>query len=299
MGGSGNWTAMRNAGKSRILTGCAPQDTPINPTRPTMRLPFRHVLLAALLWPALALAWGPEGHRIVGELAQRQLDPKAKAAVADLLSGEPEPTLAGVSNWADELRDSDPDQYRHTSRWHYVNIHASDCVYVPSRDCRDGNCVIAAIDNQLRVLGDRSQPRTNRVQALKFVVHFIGDVHQPFHAGNRDDRGANDFQTSYRGQGSNLHAVWDTLILQHQAPSPAAYAAHLAITPVAASETQTDPGAAQRWAQESCRAIDANALYPPTHTIDDGYLNAHRGLAEQRLRQAGARLAAELNAVLD
>jgi len=263
-----------------------------------MRIPFRHALLTALLWPALALAWGPEGHRIVGELAQRQLGPQARAAIAELLRGEPEPTLAGVSNWADELRDTDPDAYRRTSRWHYVNIHASDCAYVPARDCRDGNCVVAAIDNQLRVLGDRTQPRASRVQALKFVVHFIGDVHQPFHAGNRNDRGANDFQVNYRGQGSNLHAVWDTLILQGQASSPAAYAARLAKTPVAASETRTDPEAAQRWAQESCHAIDADALYPPTHTIDDAYLNAHRALAEQRLRLAGARLAAELNATL-
>jgi nuclease S1 len=263
-----------------------------------MRIRFRHALLAALLWPALALAWGPEGHRIVGELAQRQLDPQARAAVAELLRGEPEPTLAGVANWADELRDADPDQYRRTSRWHYVNFRSDDCSYVPARDCRGGDCVIAAINDQLRMLGDRTQPRASRVQALKFVVHFIGDVHQPFHAGGRDDRGGNDFQISYHGQGSNLHAVWDTLILQGQAPSPAAYAARLATTPVAPAAIRIDPEAAQRWAQESCHAIDADALYPPTHTINDAYLNAHRALAEQRLRLAGARLAAELNATL-
>jgi glutamate-1-semialdehyde aminotransferase len=74
-----------------------------------MRIPFRHGLFAALLLPSLALAWGPEGHRIIGELAQRQLTPQAAAAVAGLLKGEPEPTLAGIANWADELRDSDPD----------------------------------------------------------------------------------------------------------------------------------------------------------------------------------------------
>ena len=263
-----------------------------------MRIPFRHALLIALLWPPLALAWGPEGHRIVGELAQRQLDPQAKAAVADLLRGEPEPTLAGVANWADQERDANQDFYKLTSRWHYVTFKSDGCSYVPARDCPNGDCVIAAIDNQLRVLGDRTQPRAQRVQALKLVVHFIGDVHQPFHASHGNDRGGNDFQINYHGQGSNLHAVWDTLILQGQASSPAAYAARLAATPVAAAETRTDPEAPQRWAQESCRAVDANALYPPTHTIDDAYMNAHRALAEQRLRLAGARLAAELNAVL-
>ena len=263
-----------------------------------MRIPFRHALLATLLVPALAGAWGPHGHRIIGELAQRQLAPRTTAAVADLLRDEPEPTLAGVANWADELRASDPDFARRTARWHYVNIHSPDCDYAPARDCRDGNCVIAAIDDQLRVLGDRTQPRASRVQALKFVVHFTGDVHQPFHAGNRDDRGGNDFQVNYRGHGSNLHALWDNTILPRQAANPAGYAAHLAATPVAAADARVGPSSAQHWAEESCRTINANALYPATHVVDDAYLDTHRALAQQRLRLAGARLAAELNATL-
>ena len=263
-----------------------------------MRIRLCHALLAALLCPALALGWGPHGHRTIGELAQRQLTPQAAAAVADLLRGEADPTLAGVANWADDMRSSDQDFARRTARWHYVNIHDRDCNYDPARDCPDGNCVVAAIDAQLRVLGDRTQPRASRVQALKFVVHFIGDEHQPFHAGNRDDRGGNDFQVNYRGQGSNLHALWDDTILPRDAADPARYAAQLTTITVAASDLRIDAGSAQRWAEESCRAIDANALYPPTHTIDDAYLDAHRALAEQRLRVAGARLAAELNAVL-
>ena len=263
-----------------------------------MRIPFRHALLATLLWPALVLAWGPTGHRIVGELAQRQLNPQAAATVADLLRDEPEPTLAGVSNWADTLRQADPDLARRTRRWHFIDVAASGCDYVPARDCPGDNCVIAAIDDQLQVLRDRTQPRAARIQALKFVVHFIGDVHQPLHASNRPDRGANDFQVSYRGQGTNLHAVWDSLILDGQARTPADYAARLATTPVAAFAVQIDAGAAQRWARESCMAIDADALYPSKHIIDDAYLDAHRSLAEQRLRLAGARLAAELNATL-
>jgi len=263
-----------------------------------MRIPFRHGLLATLLWPALALAWGPTGHRIIGELAQRQLTPQARAAVAELLRGEPEPSLAGVANWADDMRTIDPGFARRTSRWHYVNFGSGDCDYVPARDCPGGDCVIAAIDNQLRVLGDRSLPRAQRVQALKFVVHFVGDVHQPFHAGGRDDRGGNDFQVSYRGEGTNLHAVWDSLILDGQARTPADYAARLATTSVAASATQIDADSAQRWARESCMAIGADALYPSKHSINDAYLDSHRALAEQRLRLAGARLAAELNVAL-
>ncbi len=263
-----------------------------------MHIPFRHGLLATLLLPALAIAWGPTGHRIVGELAQRQLSPQAAAAVAGLLRDEPDPSLAGVANWADGLRQTDPELGKRTSRWHFVDVAPGSCDYVPTRDCPGDNCVIAAIDNELGVLGDKSQPRAARLQALKFVVHFIGDVHQPLHSSNRPDRGANDYQISYRGHGTNLHAVWDSLILNGQAPTPGDYAARLAMTPVAASDTQVDAGAAQRWAHESCVAIDGAQLYPSGHTIDDAYLDAHRPLAEQRLRLAGARLAAELNSVL-
>ncbi len=263
-----------------------------------MRIPIRHGLLATLLLPALALAWGPTGHRIVGELAQRQLSPQAATAVADLLRDEPEPTLAGVANWADGLRQTDPELVRRTSRWHFVDVATGSCDYVPARDCPGDNCVIAAINNQLSVLRDKSQPRAARIQALKFVVHFIGDVHQPLHSSNRPDRGANDYQISYHGHGTNLHAVWDSLILHGKAPTPGDYAARLAMTPIAVSDKQVDAGAAQRWAHESCMAIDSAQLYPSGHIIDDAYLDAHRPLAEQRLRLAGARLAAELNSVL-
>ena len=263
-----------------------------------MRIRFRHGLLATILLPMLAQAWGPEGHRVIGALAQTQLTPQVAAAVADLLKSEPDPTLAGVANWADDLRSVNPYFARQTSRWHYVNIHDANCNYQPARDCRGGQCVVAAIDAQLKVLGDRSRSRADRAQALKFVVHLIGDEHQPFHAGNRDDRGGNDYQINIRGYGTNLHAVWDGTILPRAAADPERYAAQLAKTPVAASETRIDGNAPQRWAEESCRSIDANGLYPRKHTIDDAYLQAHRALAEQRLRLAGARLAAELNATL-
>ncbi len=263
-----------------------------------MRISFRRGLLATLLLPALALAWGPTGHRIIGELAQRQLNPQAAAAVADLLRDEPEPSLAGVANWADGLRQTDPELGRRTSRWHFVDVAPGSCDYVPARDCRGDNCVIAAINNQLGMLHDKSQPRAARIQALKFVVHFIGDVHQPLHSSNRPDRGANDYQVSYHGHGTNLHAVWDSLILYRKATTPGDYAARLAMTPVAAPDKLVDAGAAQRWAHESCMTIDAAQLYPSGHIIDDAYLDAHRALAEQRLRLAAARLAAELNSVL-
>lgn len=254
--------------------------------------------LIALLCPALALAWGPQGHRIVAKIAQDGLNARAQAAVAGLLAGERNPTLAGVANWADDLRYRDPDLFRRTSHWHYVDFRGGDCNYQPSRDCPNGDCVIAATEQQLRALGDIRQPRQARVQALKFVVHFIGDMHQPLHASNHDDRGGNDYQIHVYGRGTNLHHVWDGLIIGRDGFDASTEATRLEQTPIARKQLRIDANAPQRWAEQSCRLIDADELYPPSHRIEHDYLDSHRPLAERQLHLAGARLAAELNAVL-
>ena len=272
----------------------------------------RILLIALLLLAPSAMAWSALGHRLVGELAQRHLSPAANAEVATLLAGEPDPTLAGVATWADTLRASDPDRFKATSRWHYINTPAGTCRFDPQRDCPDGECVIGAIDAQRRILADRRQPHAARRDALKFLVHFVGDVHQPMHANNRGDKGGNDFQISLRTDlppvayararysdgvmGTNLHSVWDFYILGSQGLDLRQYAARLDALPW---PQMTPPvSAAQGWAGESCRLVDSRNLYPATRKMDRGYLDAQRPLAEQRVRQAGYRLAALLNATL-
>ena len=283
-----------------------------------MRIPFRHALLATMLWPALALAWGPEGHRIVGDLAQRELTPQATAAVADLLKGESDPTLGGVASWADDMRRDDPARFKLTQSWHYVDLPRGDCHYMPERDCPDGKCVIDALAAQEKILADPSQPRQSRIDALKFVVHFIGDVHQPLHALG-DDKGGNLYQISLRTsippeayardkyidgvQGTNLHSVWDFYILAHHDHDADHYANDLAarahdIDANAPAEETATSGGAVDWAEESCRIVTDESLYPTGHKLDATYLEAKRPIAERRLIQAGHRLAAELNAAL-
>src|SRR3954453_14838129 len=100
-----------------------------------MRRPLLLVFLS-LLHPA-ALAWSNLGHRLVGELAQRHLTPAANAQVAELLAGEPEPSLAGVASWADDLRRSDAEAFKRTASWHYINFPVGTCAYQPKRDCPD------------------------------------------------------------------------------------------------------------------------------------------------------------------
>ncbi|KFL35804.1 S1/P1 nuclease [Arenimonas donghaensis] len=253
--------------------------------------------LALALAAPPALAWSRQGHQLVGEVAERQLSPEALAEVRTLLADEPEPSLAGVSTWADEIRAARSPLGELSKRWHYINIPGKDCDYMPARDCPEGDCVIGAINAQARVLADRSQPKQARVEALKFLVHFVGDAHQPMHAGHPHDRGGNNHQLHYTGKGSpegegtNLHGVWDYWVVQSAGLDDAAYADRLMALPAPADPALGADNPAQAWALESCRLIQAEALYPRDRRIGDDYLDQHRPLAEARLRLAGTRLA--------
>jgi len=266
-------------------------------------------ITSLLLLNAPASSWTELGHKLVGELAQRQLTPEANAQVREILRNEPAPTLAGVAMWADHLRSSDAERYKTTSPWHYVNMREGSCHFVASRDCPGGACIIGAIDAQTRLLRDTTQSFEVRRDALKFIVHFVGDVHQPLHSSNRADKGGNDFQIFLRTEippgeyarerykegvmGTNLHAVWDYYVLASAKLTLEAYASRLA----ASSRSLQPPGSPVVWATESCELIDQRALYPPSHKLDAAYLTAMRPLAEQRIAQAANRLAQLLNEV--
>lgn len=267
---------------------------------PRLLLPAVLVLCCLPLAIGPARAWGPDGHRVVGELAEQALTPAARKHVKALLKGEPEPTLAGVANWPDDIRRDEA--WRHTGPWHYLNVPDLGCDYQPPRDCPDGNCVIGAIEAQTRVLADASQPRQKRIEALKFVVHLVGDAHQPMHAGLRSDRGGNDFQINYRGEGWNLHSTWDSLILRQPLQLDGGWqgmSKRLGSSTVALARNNLPlHTGAREWTLESCALIGSESLYPSRHKISSRYLNKHRPLAERRLRLAGARLAALLNEAL-
>lgn len=260
-----------------------------------------HATLLALLLGApapCALAWSGDGHRVVAQLAAGQLRPKATAEAQRLLAGEIDPTLPGVANWADQLRESGSREGRRSQRWHFVNFKGGDCRYAPARDCPDGDCVIAAINRSFLALADRERPDSERRDALKWLVHLVGDVHQPLHATARDDRGGGDFQVAYHGKGRNLHNVWDGLVLHSSGLAWHTLAAQLA----AGARLPPDPTSrsdrpAVDWSVESCRI--AERIYPPTHVIGDDYLRDNLPLVEMRLQLAGKRLAGMLNHALD
>ena len=263
------------------------------------------LLVAALLCVASAPAhaWGGRGHRLVGHLAESGLTPTARASVDALLQGEEDPdrrSLAGIATWADELRSHDPDLGRRSARWHYVNIGEDDCRYEAERHCPGGDCVVEAINAQAAILADRDRSDAERLQALKFVVHFVGDVHQPMHAGYAHDRGGNDVQVHLRdgtrsGRGTNLHALWDSGMFYPLRESEETHLAELAALQV---EVPAADGPAA-WAEASCRVAITPAVTPARATMDMDYVYRWRPEAEARLVMAGQRLAGLLNRVLD
>lgn len=248
-----------------------------------------------------ALAWRERGHQVVAEVAQARLAPATRADVARLLALESASRLSEVANWADELRRAGGARAKATERWHFVNF-GEGCRYAPARDCPDGNCIIGAIHRQALVLGDRRRPDTERLEALKWLVHLVGDAHQPLHASARD-QGGNHFQVQLDGKGSNLHAVWDLALPDRLVAAaggdPATYAATLPVGTRSESGVATGPGQqAAHWAIESCELVDSAQIFPSTHVIGASYLDAQAPLAAMRLRRAGERLATLLDAVL-
>lgn len=267
---------------------------------------FLLVWVAGLGLHSTASAWGVQGHEVVAAIAQARLVPAAQQEVAHLLALEPGATLQSIASWADQQRSAE------TAAWHYVNFPRGTCGYVAQRDCPDGQCVVAAIEQQSAVLGS-ARPDTERLVALKYLVHWVADVHQPLHAGHADDRGGNRYQVQAFEQGSNLHAVWDAALLRAMNESTPVLAARLArqevptlrfMAPVSVGAVQPTSAftaplwSAARMATESCEVLEAPGFYPPDRQVHSDYLHRFQPVLESRLALAGIRLADLLNRLL-
>jgi hypothetical protein len=235
---------------------------------------------------SFAYGWGNEGHQVVALIAQAKLTAKAMVEVDRLLALEPGETLASISTWADEHRNPS------SAPWHYVNFPRGDCIYNEQRDCPDGRCVVAAIKRQLEVLGSAGTDE-KKLNALKYLVHFVGDVHQPLHAGYLDDKGGNQYQLQAFLRGSNLHAVWDSGLIKNMNEESGAMALRLQSVPNGVLAADLEPGHA---AQESCAIVSQPGFYPE-RLVDVSYILQNTPVVEKRLATAGARLAGILNTV--
>lgn len=234
-----------------------------------------------------ANAWGSDGHKVVAQIAQSQLSPKAKLEVDRLLALEPGAMLETISTWADEHRNPT------TAAWHYVNFPRDSCKYDALRDCSNGKCVVGAIEEQTAVLASNASDE-RRFIALKYLVHFVADVHQPLHAGYADDRGGNSYQLQAFMRGANLHSLWDSGLIKNLNLETNALTNKLLA--MAAPAGGRDLNAVQA-AEESCRIVGTEGFYPGRKVGVD-YVEKFTPVVEQRLRLAGDRLAGLLNMVL-
>lgn len=265
----------------------------------------RHTIAAAFaifLAPAPCLAWGVEGHQIVAHIAAHELSGAARAQVQDLLGGDAEGAMVEVSTWADEIRRSRPN----TAPWHFVDIPIGSAGYDPSRDCRNGNCIVAQIESEKAILADRQLAAPVRAEALRFLIHFVGDLHQPLHAADNGDRGGNEVRVSFGRSRTNLHAVWDTALVQSLGKDPRAVADDLMAQITASDRTRWQVNGAASWANETWRVASAEiyAKLPGSGgtaasvILPATYAASEKATVSSQLEKAGVRLAWLLNAAL-
>ncbi|NUT01066.1 MAG: S1/P1 nuclease [Sphingomonas sp.] len=257
---------------------------------------------AIALTPSPAFAWGKTGHRVVAALADSQLSGLAKAHVKQLLGVE---SLDEAATWPDEMRSApDPFWQKAATPWHYVTLNGVVYDHAPS----EGDA-LEALKRFTATLRDPNATLADKQLALRFIVHLVGDLHQPLHVGKCCDRGGNEVKVKWFGKDSTLHSVWDTSLVDDE---------QLSFTELAAKlqrHTNNDDVIEwwdinpRDWISESAQIRDT--VYPamPPKSAKDkkggpavpelsySYVYKFAPVMEQRLKQAGVRLAAYLNAV--
>lgn len=269
-----------------------------------------------------ALAWGDDGHKAVALIAQQCLTPSARNQVKAMLAADTDPLtphdIASEATWADKYRDESQEHRQHTQNWHFTDIEIDNpdltaaCfgrVHLPAGTlATNGPDEVCAVDkieqfeSELSAFGTDSE---ERLAALKFVLHFVGDLHQPLHSSDNHDRGGNDIKVTVDGfppkPRDELHAFWDTQFVDGIATPPAVLAKQLLaqITPADASEWAA--GSPEDWAMETFNVSKTDAYGSPPLSkgqrqhLDSNYVDTAEVDVRLQLSRAGIRLAHVLN----
>ena len=273
-------------------------------------------------------AWGPQGHRVIGLIADGHLKSEVKELIAEKFNIN---SLADVATWADRTRKKRKEE----SSWHYTNIEEGQWTYDAERDCPDRACVTEKIHEFSSILS--STPLRERKDALKFLVHFVGDVHQPLHLGNLKDRGGGTLRFLYKGKVASLHYLWDGGLIDWGGEPPqvgVAADSNAAVTqprppkawslfPAGVARSRRVGGASllkyaarlngrvsevevatwslstvSDWANESRSLALKEAYNVDKDDLSKAYIKRGQEIINLRLTQAGVRLAHLLNTIL-
>lgn len=258
-----------------------------------------HVLLGMLLLliPMSGFSWGVTGHRVVAEIASRHLTPQARKAIYALLGKQ---SMAMVANWPDFIKSDTTHQYDHTSPWHYLDF-PPNCTRQQFDEVikahSTGENLYTETQALLKKLKDPSTSKADKVFALTFLIHMIGDMHQPLHTGRDEDQGGNKIQVMWFDRPTNLHRVWDEHLIEFQQLSYTEYTQALD-TASAATVRNIQSGSVADWMYDSNQL--SGKVYSLTHAGDKLSYRYNFWFAadlNKQLLKGGLRLAALLNEV--
>jgi len=238
------------------------------------------------------MAWSKTGHRTTGEVAQQHLSRKARKAIDKLLNGQ---SLALVSTFGDDIKADR--QYKKFSAWHYVNFPA-DKKYGDETPSENGD-LMTGIEKCIEIVKDEKSSREDKAFYLKLLVHLVGDLHQPMHVGRLEDKGGNDIQVQWFNEGSNLHRVWDSNMIDDYGMSYTELAESLPRL-TKAQKKFIQQGTIYDWVEESQDI--ANELYDSVEVGEKlfyRYRYVWWGTVEKQLQKGGLRLAKILNEIYE
>lgn len=249
-----------------------------------------------------AFGWGGQGHRIVGDVATSLLTPKARAEIRKLVGSD---DLSLISTWADETKDP------RTAKWHYINLPVCGSRDSQQNECPGGNCIVTQLRSELSVLKDPAASDPTKAEALKYFVHFMGDVHQPLHVVDNGDAGGNAVQASFTGASGKqitrkLHEIWDTELVKMnlRGVQEEGFASEL-VAAYSSKAPQLAQGSLDDWIAET-RSVSKNFAYKfdgfacgrassQSVTLSSDYMANGKEVVSRQLAAAGIRLAALLN----
>jgi hypothetical protein len=283
-----------------------------------MPIRFLLALMALVCAPSPASAYWEYGHETVARIAWEQMRPDTRRAVAGLLKQGalletptcPVRTIEQASVWADCIKPLG-DRFAYAYSWHYQNVDICKPFDLKG-PCKDGNCVSAQVERNARLVADVHVPRRERLMALAFLVHFVGDLHQPMHAGDHADLGGNKVAANYGliGGRTNLHSIWDGWLAERAISTPPAGPSALLAAVPPAERQRIAAGSVEDWSREMwAKARDlayktlvgdpCGAAPVGRPTLDETAVRALIPAVREDITEGGIRLARLLDDALD